>query len=166
MQISTYLYIFYTAISQTFEPDLYKSIAENDKKKLFKIIIGIVGFVAIPVILFILFAHPIVKILTFGRYTDSTVFAQILAVKNVPMALCFLVSNVIIGYGYPKVELINRTIGAVLSVILFKMMIEKYTFYGAAVTNSIVFVLMTAVSGTFIFYKLIANKRRGNSFHS
>ena len=160
IQISSYFYIFYAAIVQTFEPDIYKSIADNNRKKLYKIIIGVLGLNAIPILLFILFAHPIVRILTFGRYMDSVSFAQILALKNIALGFCFLVSDIIIGFGYPKVELINRAIGAGLSVILFKILIAKFGFYGAAWGQSISFLLMTGISGLFIGYKLFYSHKR------
>lgn len=160
IQISSYFYIFYAAIVQTFEPDIYKSIADNNRNKLYKISIGVLGLNAIPILLFILFAHPIVRILTFGRYMDSVSFAQILALKNIALGFCFLVSDIIIGFGYPKVELINRAIGAGLSVILFKILIAKFGFYGAAWGQSISFLLMTGISGLFIGYKLFYSHKR------
>jgi O-antigen/teichoic acid export membrane protein len=109
-------------------------------------------------LIFIILAKPIVNILTYGRYTESTAFAQILAVKNIPMALCFLISNVIIGYGYPKVELGNRVIGAIISVLMFKVLITKYGFYGAAWGQSLAFLLMIFVSGAFVVYKISTQK--------
>jgi O-antigen/teichoic acid export membrane protein len=159
IQIAVYLSVFYTAISQTFEPDIYKTIVENNRKKLIIIVLFIIILNSIPTLLFIVFAHPIVNILTHGRYTESTIFAQILAVKNIPMAFCFLISNIIIGYGYPKIELVNRVIGAILSIILFKFLIEKYGFFGAAWGQSLAYVLMTTISLFFIVYKIIAPNR-------
>ena len=153
-QISSYLYIFYSALGQTFEPDIYKAIADDNRKKLVQIVAGIVILSAIPTVLFIILAHPVVSILTYGRYVESTPFAQILAVRTIPLAFCFLISNVIIGYGYPKVELINRAIGALLSVIMFKILIDKFGFWGAAWGQSIAMVLMSCISGIFIIYKL------------
>ena len=158
IQIVTYLTVFYTAIVQTFEPDIYKSIAENNRKKLFKLFIGILILNAIPNLMFIIFANPIVNILTYGRYTESTVFARILAVKNIPMAACFLISNVIIGYGYPKVELINRSVGALISVILYKMLIDRYGFFGAAWGQTLAYIFMTLISLSFIYYKTSIQK--------
>lgn len=155
VQITSYLYIFYAAIAQTFEPDIYKTIADDNRKKLMQIVAGIVILSAIPTVLFIIFVHPIVSILTYGRYVASTQFAQILAVRTIPLAICFLSSNVIIGYGYPKVELMNRAIGAFLSVIMFKILINKFGFWGAAWGQSIALVLMTGISASFIIYKLL-----------
>jgi O-antigen/teichoic acid export membrane protein len=155
VQVSAYLFIFYTSISQTFEPDIYKMIAENNRRKLLKIVTGIIVLNAIPTLLFIIFAHPIINILTYGRYTESAVFAQIIAIKNITMSFCFLISVVIIGFGYPKVELINRAIGAFLAVLLFKFLINKYGFFGAAWGQSIAFVLMTLISAFFVLFKVL-----------
>ena len=157
-QISSYLYVFYAALGQTFEPDIYKAIADDNRKKLIKIVAGIVILSTIPTVVFIIFAHPVVSILTYGKYVESTRFAQILAVRIIPLALCFLTSNVIIGYGYPKVELINRAIGALLSVIMFKILINQFGFWGAAWGQSIAMVLMSGISGIFIVYKLSKSK--------
>lgn len=154
MQISGYLYLFYAALNQTFEPDIYRSISENKIKKLTVIVIMIAVLTAIPTIIFIIFAEPVIRILTYGRYMAATGFAQVLALKNIPMAFCFLISNVIIGFGYPKVELVNRIAGAVLSIIAFRLLIMKYGFYGAAVGNSVSYIIMTIISSLFIIYKL------------
>ena len=159
VQLTTYLTIFYTAIKQTFEPDIYSAIANNNRKKLIIIIMVIISLSTLPNLLFILFARPLINILTFGRYMESTTFAQILAVKNIPMSLCFIVSTVIVGYGFPKIELMNRALGAFLAVIMFKIMIDKFDFYGAAWGQSIAFLMMTMISSVFIIRKLIKPNR-------
>lgn len=159
VQITSYLYVFYAAIVQTFEPDMYKAIADDNRKKLIQIVSGVVILNAIPTVLFIILAHPVVNVLTYGRYVESTQFAQILAIKNIPLSLCFLSSNVIIGYGYPKVELINRAIGAFLSVIMFKYLINNFGFGGAAWGQSIALILMTLISASFLLYKFSTTKK-------
>ncbi|HQK68837.1 MAG TPA: oligosaccharide flippase family protein [Bacteroidales bacterium] len=158
IQITGYLYIFYSALIQTFEPDIYKAISENKRIRVFKIVIGIIALNALPVIIFILFANPVVRILTFGRYMASVKFTQILAIKNIAISFCFLISDVIIGYGYPKVELTNRIIGAGLSIISFKILIDKFGFYGAAWGQTIAFLIMTLISGSFVTYKILVRK--------
>lgn len=158
VQIAQYLYLIYTALNQTFEPDIYQSIAQNNRRKLMKIVTVFIILNTIPVVLFIVFANPIVRILTYGRYTESTVFAQIVAIKNIPMAICFLISNIIIGFGYTKVELINRVIGACLAIFMFKILIDEFGFYGAAWGQSISFILMTLISVCFLVYKLLIKK--------
>jgi len=160
IQITSYLYIFYAAISQTFQPDIYQAIAENKRKKLLKIVTGIIVLNAVPVLLFILFAHPIINILTYGKYIESTDFAKILAIQTIPMSLSFLIGTVIVGFGYPKVELINRVIGASISILIYRFLIGKYGFYGAAWGHSIVLAMMASISAIFIIYKLLSSKRK------
>lgn len=160
IQLSSYLFVFYAAIKQTFEPDIYQAIVENKRKKLVKIVAGIISLNAIPTLLFILFAHPIINILTHGRYLESTSFARILAIKNIPMSLWFINSTIIIGFGYPKVELVNRIVGASLSILLYSFLIRKYNFYGAAWGQSIVLSMMAGISGLFIIYKILFRKKK------
>jgi len=160
IQITYYLFNFYAVIDQTFQPDIYQAIAENKRMKLLKIVSGIIVLNAVPVLLFILFANPIINILTYGKYIESTDFAKILAIQTIPMSFSFLISNVIVGFGYPKVELVNRIVGASMSILLYRFLIGKYGFYGAAWGHSIVLAMMASISAIFIIYKLLSSKRK------
>jgi len=158
VQITAYLIMFYTAIKQTFEPDIFQAIAENNRIKLVKIVAGILVLNAVPTIVFIIFAHPVINILTYGRYLESVGFARILAITNIPMSLWFIISTVVIGYGYPKVELVSRIIGALLSILIFSLLITKYGFTGAAWGKSIVLTMMAFLSSLFVVYKILQKK--------
>lgn len=157
MQIAAYFAIFYTAVAQTFEPDIYKAIAENNKGKLIKIIAGIVGLNAIPNIVFIVFAPFIIGLLTYNRYTDASEFAQILAVKNITVTLYYSTITVIVGYGFTKTELLIRIIGSVVCVFLFKFLIDTYGFYGAAWGQVFSFVFMAVLSLAVLLYQMRKN---------
>lgn len=159
-QITGYLYIFYASLIQTFEPDVYKTISLNNRKKLMKIIVSIIFLNAIPILFFILLVNPVINILTYGRYMAAVPFAKILALKNIILSISYLISDVIIGYGYPKVELINRIVGASLSIIMFKMLIAKFGFYGAAWGQSLAYVMLTITSASFIIYKIIVKRNK------
>jgi O-antigen/teichoic acid export membrane protein len=152
IQIAGYFAIFYTAVAQTFEPDIYKAIAENQTGKLAKIIIGIVSLNAIPNIIFIIFAPFIIGLLTYNRYTDAAGFAQILALKNISVSLYYSTITVIVGLGFTKTELSIRFIGSLLCVSMFKFLIDKYGFYGAAWGQTLSFVIMTSISIFFLIY--------------
>jgi O-antigen/teichoic acid export membrane protein len=166
LQISTYFAIFYTVIAQTFEPDIYKAIAENNKRKIIKIISGIIILNAIPNLIFIIFAPTIIGILTYNIYLDSTDFAQILALKNITITLYFSSITVIVGYGYTKSELLIRILGALICYIMFKNLIGKYGFYGAAWGQVISFVLMAFLSVVFLSIKLnVINNFKNKYFY-
>ncbi len=152
MQIAGYFAIFYTAIAQTFEPDIYKAIAEKKKGKLLKIIAGIVTLNSIPNILFILFAPFIIGLLTYNRYTDASGFAQILALKNITVSLYYSTITIIVGFGFTKAELLVRCVGSLLCVLMFKVLIENYGFYGAAWGQVFSFVILTSISVCCLAY--------------
>jgi len=150
--LSSYLAIIFTAVAQTFEPDIYKTIAENKIKKLTKIILGINAINALPVIIFMVLATPITHVLTGGRYTNAAEFARILSLKNISTGFYYSVITVIVGFGFTKAELGLRVLGAIISIIMFKFLISTYGFYGAAWGQVFSFLLMAAFGILFILY--------------
>jgi O-antigen/teichoic acid export membrane protein len=150
--------MFYTAIAQTFEPDIYKSIAERRLNKMAKIIFSLICINAIPVLLLILFATPITNLLTAGRYTDASSFARIASLKNISMSMYYSVLTVIVGFGFTKADLGLRAVGAVFSIIMYEILIKYFTFYGAAWGQVISFLFMSLLGLFFILYKLKMNK--------
>ena len=163
MQIAGYLGIFYTAIAQTFEPDIYKAIAENKKRKLIKIIAGIISLNAVPNIIFIFLAPFIVGLLTYNRYTDASGYAQILALKNITVSFYSATIIVIVGYGFTKSELLIRLIGALLCILMFKVLIAQFAFYGAAWGQVFSFIIMVGISVCFLFYQLRWSRKKSES---
>ena len=151
LQMAGYMSIFYTTIANTFEPDIYQSIAQGKKKKLLVIMGVIVGTVSFFNLLFVVFAPFVIGVLTANRYVDAAPFAQILALHNISMACYYMVVKLLIGYGYVKTELLVRIVGAGLSVLMFYVLIRYYGFMGAAWGQVLSFVLLT-VLGLMAFY--------------
>lgn len=150
LQISGYLTIFYTTLNNTFDPDIYKAIAENNVSKITKIMLAIVIITALANLLFIILAPFLIGILTANRYIESTSFAQILALSNITLAMYYLVIKLLVGYGYVKYELIVRIIGAGISFLIFKILIDNYGFYGAA-WGQVSSFLMISILGISMF---------------
>ena len=160
MQIAGFFAIFYTAIAQTFEPDIYKAIAENKKRKLAKIIGGIVVLNSLPNILFILFAPFIVGLLTYNRYTDASGFAQILALKNIAVSCYYIFITIINGYGYTKSTLAVMLSGSCISIITYKLLISNYGFYGAAWGQVLAFTILSLIA--IVFFTLYMKRSRND----
>ena len=145
LQIAGYLTIFYTTVSNTFEPDIYQSIAQKKKKKLVFVISTIIGTVIFFNLIFILFAPFIIKLLTAGRYIDAAPYAQILSLHNISMACYYMTVKLLIGYGFVKTELLVRIIGAASSVLCFYFLIKGLGFMGAAWGQVLSFSLLTVI---------------------
>lgn len=145
LAIAAYMQIFHTTVSNTFEPDIYQSISENNKKKLYLIIGSTNAIIVVANLAFALLAPFLIDILTAGRYVDSTPFARIFALHNITMAFYYTVVRLIVGNGYVKGELLVRIVGAVCSVVAFYVLIEHYGFYGAAWGQVLSFAMLAAI---------------------
>jgi len=159
ISISAYLAIFQTSINNTFQPDIFEAVAKNNKKKLITIIGGINLLNLIPIIIFIAFAPFIIKILTAGRFTDAYVYARILALNNISMTLAYTMTGIFIAKGYTFLSMTSEVIGAILSIFMFNILINKYNFYGAAWGQVISYILIFIIGIIVYFiYKNFFNK--------
>ena len=145
LAISGYMQIFYTTVANTFEPDIYQTIAQKNRKKLVLILGTIIGVVTLANMLFVLFAPFLIDVLTAGRYVASAPFARILAIHNITMAVYYMVVKLLIGNGYVKGELFVRVSGAICSVVAFYVLIQHYGFYGAAWGQVLSFAMLAAI---------------------
>ena len=151
ISISAYLAIFQTSINNTFQPDIFEAVAKNNKKKLITIIGGINLLNLIPIIIFIAFAPFIIKILTAGRFTDAYVYARILALNNISMTLAYTMTGIFIAKGYTFLSMTSEVIGAILSIFMFNILINKYNFYGAAWGQVISYILIFII-GIIVYF--------------
>ena len=162
-QITAYLGIFGTAILQTFDPDIYKATANNNIFRALSIMALITGLVLIICLIFYFFAEPIIDILTYGKYIDAVPYAKVLVFRNAAAAIAFASSGIIIGLGFPKVELINRIIGSIFAFLLYGYLIDRFSFFGAAIGQSITLLAMSLISLIFIMYKFFEIRKKNKN---
>jgi len=132
LSIVGYLSIFYTALSQTFEPDTYQAVAQFNYKKIFKIIFLISSILASIILVFVIFAKPVISILTYNRYTEAYHFAQILSVGVLTSYLMVAIEGIINAFGFTKVGLLNKIISSAIAVTAYFYLIKTQGFFGAA----------------------------------
>lgn len=146
LQISSYLAIFGTVLLQTFDPDLYKYTSLEQHRKVLLLVIGITVACALPNMLFMTMSKPLIGLLTAGRYVESSSFANILCIKNITTTFAYIMSGVLIGYGYSGYELINRALGAICAFIIYQVLISNFGFYGAAWGQGVTWLAMGIIS--------------------
>lgn len=159
LQISSYMAIVGTVLLQTFDPDIYKYTSLRMHKKVLLVVIGVVGACALANFCFIIISKPIIYLLTAGRYVDATGYANILCLKNISTTFAYVMSGVLIGYGFSKYELANRIIGAICSIGLYYFLINKWEFYGAAWGQCLSWIVMGLISllSLLLIYKIRKN---------
>jgi len=144
----------------TIEPDIYQSIAQKRYKRLLYVILGLFAINAAIVAIFVLFTPLILQVLTAGRYTEADTLTRIISLRNITASLFFITAIIINALGYSKVTLVNRILSAVLVTAMFRWLISKYTFTGAAWGQVLSYVLMTIFSLLFVGYKFLRRKKQ------
>ncbi|MGV3767648.1 MAG: lipopolysaccharide biosynthesis protein [Chitinophagaceae bacterium] len=158
LKIASYFLLFSTSIDSTFEPDFYKAISAGNSKKLIRTVVTTNLLKTLPVLVFILFAPYFMGMLTNNRYVEATDFARILSLACITRSISFTLSIIIVACGYPKISLIEKTLGASITVLLYLFLIRTYGFTGAAWGQVLSYLAMSAISGGFIFW-LYMNKK-------
>lgn len=157
VQIAGYLTVFSTALSATFQPDFYESIARNNYRTTLKYGILLVGCVSVFVVLFILLAPWLIKILTAGRYMLSMPYARIIALSSVTSTLYYAVSQFTMGIGKTMITFMNKVISSLFIILMFVILIRSHGFLGAAWGVSLAF-LIQFLSNVILLY--LSYKRR------
>lgn len=151
--IGSYVSIFYTAISQTFQPNLFENVAKRDVRGTVKTFSIIQALNTAPILLFFLFTPLLIDILTFGRYTAAAPYARVIALKGIFAAMFYSLSTIIIAAGKSKVMLASKAIGAIVIYALLSLLIRHFSYMGAAWGQALSYLVMTFISLAYILYK-------------
>ena len=130
--IATYITVFSNALKSTFQPDMYKAIADKSIKKAVGVGTLVVAAVALIVIVFIIFAPWLIIILTAGRYIESTRMCQIVSLSVLTSTLYYQISQFTYGAGHSKLTLVNKVIGTIVNIVLITFLVRRYGAVGAA----------------------------------
>ncbi len=149
-QIAGYLNVFATAVTSTFQPDIYEAIAKKDRKGLWRSALMQVGLVAAVVAVFVIFCPLVIRLLTAGRYMDSTLYARIVSLSVVTSSVYYVINNYTIARGYPRLYLYTTLICSVLTVMAYPPVVSRFGFVGGASMTGMSFVLLAAVNSLFL----------------
>lgn len=132
VQVVSYIGVFKTAISNTFQPDIYKAVVKRNWKSASKYILVILGSTLIMITVFIILAPYLIDLLTAGRYTYSAKYARILAFSQLTATMYYVTTDITIVLGYTRMVLFNKIIGVIITVIVYSIFIANWKFVGAA----------------------------------
>ena len=132
LSIASYLSIFSSAMGETFNPDIYESIAQKDNKRALKFILIQIVIMLIIVVTFILLAKYVIYVLTAGRYVDSTPFARIASLASITMLIRGMITPFIYAAKKTNLILFAKIFSGVAGVATYSLLIKNYGMYGAA----------------------------------
>ena len=152
--IAAYLTVFASAISVTFQPDVYESIIKNQRSRLIKTYAVQTGLISFITIVFIILCPYVISILTAGRYVDSTPYARIIALSTIASTIYYNINGFTIGKGFPRLYLYTTALGSVCIVLAMKYFVSAFAYDGAAIMNSVSFLIFSVINIVFLWIAL------------
>lgn len=130
--MAAYITVFSNALKSTFQPDMYKAIAQKSVRR--SVAVGglVVLAVGLIVAVFIIFCPWLIKILTAGRYVQSTQMCRIVSLSVLTSTLYYQISQFTYGTGHSKLTLINKIIGTAINIALITFLVRNFGAVGAA----------------------------------
>lgn len=157
LQIAGYLNIFTTAITDTFQPDIFKYVSDKKIKNVIKVAVLNVSIVIIFILIFISIAPYVISLLTAGRYVQATQFTIILALSSITKSINSQISTLTIALGATVVSLYTRIISSLLLILIFNFLIIRWGFGGAAWGIVLSYIILMIVN--CVFLKIWYNKK-------
>ena len=151
--MAAYITVFANAIKSTFQPDMYKAISQRNLKKVAGVAFLVIGSVGVVVLLFIIFCPWLIKILTAGRYVQSTQMSRIVSLSVLTSTIYYQVSQFTYGTGHSKLTLINKIVGTAINIAIITMLIHNYGAIGAAWSTVIGF-LVFAIGNVLMLFAI------------
>lgn len=132
VSIATMVNVFSDAVTTTFTPDIYQSIAERNFIRFIRFVLLKLAIVSAVVIPFLILAPIAIKILTAGRYMDSVGYARIAVLSTLTSSLYYSGSQLTIALKHNYVTLLTRVIGSILCIGMYHEFIQRWHATGAA----------------------------------
>lgn len=152
--IAGYVQLVFVALSFTFEPDIFRSVAEKNYIGLIRTGAMIFTPFLFAVLIFLLLSGNIISILTAGRYTAAEQYTNIILISVFLMGIFSFFTKILIALEKTKLHLIVNSIGGVFAFIIMYFMVSNFTYLGAAYGKILISVVMILISSMFALYQL------------
>ena len=154
-QIASYLSVFSSAVSMTFQSDIYEFIEKKDKRNLYRVFAIQLLVILFIVLLFIVLSPFLIYLLTAGRYVGAIPYARILAISTFTSALFYNINCVTISVGFPKIYLYTTIIGCFFMIILVPLFVSFESFKGVAFVMSFSYLILFVVNIVLLRHSLL-----------
>jgi len=151
--MASYVGLASFALYQAFEPDIYKYVAQKNRRKLFLYFSMIILFMAGMSLMFILFSRHVVDYLTAGRYTRAYQYANINVVGLLLINIFGVFQALLTALQRTRLVLMANLAGGIAALIIYKIFIVHWGFQGANWARVIVAGFMIFVGAFFVKYR-------------
>ena len=144
--VASYLGVFTSSISATFQPDTYEAIIHDDRKKLFRVVMVRMGLTLIVVLAFVLFCPLVVRLLTAGKYMAAVPYARIMSFISLTSSLYYIINDYSIARGKPHLYLITTILGSLAIIGLMPILVSHFSYSGGAIMNVLSFIVLFVIN--------------------
>ena len=159
-QIAGYLTSLSTAVTSTFQPDLYESVARRNRGMLLRSCSMQIAVIALGVAVFVLFCPLAVRLLTAGRYVAAAPYARIIAFSTLASSLYFILNNYTIAKGYPRLYLYTTLVGSIITMLAYPPVVETFGYKGGALMTSVSYIILIFINIIFLSVVRLFRVRR------
>jgi O-antigen/teichoic acid export membrane protein len=153
MRISGFYLIAITALFKAYEPDIFASIIEFNKKKVIRNALEFTIIILIAFILLQMFMKPIISVLTNNKFNDSLSYARALSFANLILGISLIFNAGLLALKYAKLSAIVTSVMGISSIIIYPVFI-KYNGYNGAIFGRIFMSFLTLTIYFIIFINL------------
>jgi O-antigen/teichoic acid export membrane protein len=152
--IAGYVQLAFVALALAFEPDIFKSVAEMNMKKLR--MIALIMFLPYLLFVFIFFlsSEIIISILTAGRYVAAEQYTNIAIMAVFLMGVFAFFNKIFIALGKTKLTLYVNILGGFSATIIMYLAVANYGHIGAVYGKIIIVLIMVFASALLAFKHL------------
>jgi len=148
--IAGYVQLAYAALALAFEPDIFKSVANHNPKKLMQLAVIMFAPYLLLVILMMLFSGSIVSILTAGKYLGAEKYTNITLLSVFLMGVFYFSDKIFVALGKTKLSLYVNTVGGVSAIAIMYIAVSYFGFTGAAYGKVLVAIVMVTTSANLV----------------
>jgi O-antigen/teichoic acid export membrane protein len=148
-----------SAICTVYIPDVAAAYQKSDPERLKQIlsqVFQLILFISIPLSAGIFFiAEDLVQVLSGSRFLNSVPIVKILSVTNFLISInSIFYLLILIPIGKERLALKGLLIAMIISIVLNTILIPKFSYFGAAITNVITETAITVLLGHFVIKNL------------
>jgi O-antigen/teichoic acid export membrane protein len=153
ISMAAYISIMGSAIGKAFEPDFFKFVINNDRKKFSLHSLFYIGSIFIASLLFIIFSKYIISYLTARRYTEAYKYANLNVVASFIMDIAGITNVIILALQKTKYMLIINLLTGAIALALYYFLVGAYGFQGGNYSKIAIAVVYLMLQIAFIYFR-------------
>ena len=160
ISVASMVNVFSEAVTSTFTPDIYQSIAERKYTRFIHWVLLKLAIITAVIVPFLLLTPFAIKMLTAGRYMESVGYARIAVLSTLTSSLYYSCSQLTIALKHNYIALLTKVTGSVLCIVMYRIAISKWQTTGAAWSVVASFLIFLACNIFYLSFCVLIRRKQ------